>query len=440
MLVIILAPLPLGSNREWSWTLLAVLISGLSLIWLLLSASKPKSISTQLNPGIYLLFLLTCAWVLIQASGWLPVSWHHPLWSMTSEALGTKPGGSISVSSEDSQTALMRLLSYALVFFLSFQFGKSRKNALQAIRLLAFAGLAYAIFGLIKYWSGDAGLFWLQETSISSVHSTFINRNSYATYAGLTLLCAIAWFYQSVSVHRSNRVYEMPQGREIRIEQFILKTWKPLTAILLLSTALILTNSRGGFISSFLGCIVLLIALNARQKIKTQRSKAIIVTVITVAALAFFMSSEVLLERMDKIDVEGNQRLAVYELIAEPLKQGHFKGLGYGTFSDSFRMYRSDEISGHYDKAHNTYLENIFELGWPAALLLFTSIGWLAIICLKGIKQRGRDWVYPATGLAATVLVGVHSAFDFSLQIPAVAVTYTCIIGIACAQSYSSRL
>jgi len=43
-----------------------------------------------------------------------------------------------------------------------------------------------------------------------------------------------------------------------------------------------------------------------------------------------------------------------------------------------------------------------------------------------------------ATGISATVLVGIHSYFDFSLQMPAVAMTYACIMGIACAQSYSS--
>ncbi len=129
--------------------------------------------------------------------------------------------------------------------------------------------------------------------------------------------------------------------------------------------------------------------------------------------------------------------MTVYELVSRPLKQGHMQGLGYGTFSDSFRMYRDEQLNAQYDKAHNTYLENIFELGWPAALLLFASIGGLGLVCLNGLRNRGRDWVFPATGLAATVLVGVHSAFDFSLQMPAVAMTYACIMGVACAQSYS---
>ena len=93
----------------------------------------------------------------------------------------------------------------------------------------------------------------------------------------------------------------------------------------------------------------------------------------------------------------------------------------------------------HYDRAHNTWLENLFELGIPAALALFLSIGGLALTCLRGVRERHRDWAIPATGVAATVLVGVHALLDFSLQIPAVGILYACIMGVACAQSWSSR-
>ena len=40
--------------------------------------------------------------------------------------------------------------------------------------------------------------------------------------------------------------------------------------------------------------------------------------------------------------------------------------------------------------------------------------------------------------VAASVLVALHALLDFSLQLPAVAVLYACIMGVACAQSYSS--
>ena len=74
----------------------------------------------------------------------------------------------------------------------------------------------------------------------------------------------------------------------------------------------------------------------------------------------------------------------------------------------------------------------------PAALALYVALAGLALTCLRGVRRRHRDWVFPATGVAASVLVALHATVDFSLQIPAVAILYACIMGVACAQSYSS--
>ena len=43
------------------------------------------------------------------------------------------------------------------------------------------------------------------------------------------------------------------------------------------------------------------------------------------------------------------------------------------TFEEAFRLFYSHQIGGgNWDKAHNSYLELVFELGWPFALLLFS--------------------------------------------------------------------
>ena len=92
----------------------------------------------------------------------------------------------------------------------------------------------------------------------------------------------------------------------------------------------------------------------------------------------------------------------------------------------------------HYDRAHNTWLENAFELGLPAALILYGAMFGIAMTCWRGVRRRHRDWVYPAAGVGVSVLVGVHAVLDFSLQIPAVAMLYALVMGVACAQAFSS--
>jgi len=455
LLVVILAPLPLGSNREWSWTLCAVLISTLTLAWSLLSLLSPAKQTLRLHPILIAAFALVCAWAVLQTSGAVPDTWKHPLWAMSSGLLAagntTQLPGSISLAPDDTFTAVMRLLTYGLVFFLAFQWGRDHRLAKRTLQWLVLAGLAYAIYGLVTFWSGSGTLFWFEDPGFrQDLRSTFVNRNHYATYAGLVLLCAIALFYQHIAVH-SGPSSPMPSRGRIppgarmtsrmeRFEQFALEVWKPLIVILLLSTSLILTHSRGGFISTLVAAAVLIYCFNYRSRIRSGRSLAAIGLAAGIAAISFWLTSEVLLKRIDQTKLDDNLRFIAYEVISESTRDNPILGFGYGTFADSFRLYRTDAIDAYLDRAHNTYLENAFELGWPAALLLFAVIALLFLICIRGLRQRGRDWIYPATGIAATVLVGIHSYFDFSLQMPAVAMTYACIMGTACAQSHSSSL
>jgi O-antigen ligase len=140
------------------------------------------------------------------------------------------------------------------------------------------------------------------------------------------------------------------------------------------------------------------------------------------------------------MSLESETRDEVYRLTLGAIKDNAWLGIGYGAFEQGFRLYKDASIAAlRYDKAHNAYLENMFELGIPAAFMLFAAVFNVAWICLKGVFRRHRQWVYPATGFAASVLVATHSCVDYSIQIPAVAITYALLLGASCAQAFSSR-
>jgi O-antigen ligase len=234
------------------------------------------------------------------------------------------------------------------------------------------------------------------------------------------------------------RPYALPQDREARVEAFILAAWKPLTGLLLMVAALILTHSRGGFVATLAGVIALLALLDRRARGGRASSRALVVSALAVAGIGFYLTSEVLLDRINRTDITTEERLAVFANVNRAIGDNPVLGFGYGTFADSFRLYDQNEAAVHYDRAHNTWLENAFELGLPAALALYLALGGLALTCWRGVRRRHRDWVFPATGVAASLLVGLHATVDFSLQLPAVAMSYALVMGVACAQSYSS--
>ena len=437
---VLLSPLPFGSNRAWSWSLFAVLFAVCGVIFFVqvLLGKRSLHVSFKSLLGAGFLGCMVVVWIIIQTATSVPDSWTHPFWKLATESLSTVVSAHISVDVNATFTALMRLLSYALVFCLSCQLNRERDKAELTFKALAYAGFVYALYGIVICIGNFNTILWFDKwVGQGNLSSTFITRNSYATYAGLSLLAAVPVLFEAI---KSSAKYGLSTnyGRQYFYEKLLIKGWFPLLVVLTVFCALLMSQSRGGFLSTLIGVISLLIVLMLSNKMPQKRSLFIFVCALGfIIWLAFSNSFDTLISRFDS-PKEIRGREAVYSLLSNISIQNNPFGLGYGTFENSFRLYRDESIDGFYDKAHNTYLENIFELGLIQAYALFLSILWLALICLRGVWKRKRDWLYPALGFSASVLVGTHSFYDFSLQIPAVAYTYALILGAGVAQAYPS--
>lgn len=440
--VILLAPIPFGANRPWAWSLYALLLALAGLIACVAVLSNRTDIRISLQPVKYPLYLISIpiAWSLFQSSGFAPVSWEHPFWQLTSEQLPVPVEAHISLTPKETASALMKLVSYLLVFFMSLQFNRSSERAAFTLKSIAYAGLVYAVYGLVMTLGQYNMVLWFDKwTYRESVTSTFINRNSYATYAGLTLLSCFPLLFEKM---QSSLQYGIKNhyGRQYFFENIIVRSWFPLLLIIIISTALCLSLSRGGFLSTALAVLTFFIVLLLSRKIKNNSAVMLLFAVIGIIALAVWgQSGANLSERLASISSENQDRLLVYDILSKANAENRWLGVGYGSFDNSFRLYRDESITAYYDKAHNTYLENIFELGLLQASTLFAAVFAVALICLRGVWLRRRNWIYPAIGFSASVLVGVHALVDFSLQIPAVAFTYALIMGAAVAQALPTR-
>ena len=136
------------------------------------------------------------------------------------------------------------------------------------------------------------------------------------------------------------------------------------------------------------------------------------------------------------MDLEA--RPEIFQLTLKALADHPWIGTGLGTFTTVFEAYRTPDLLFFVNAAHNDYLENMLELGIPAALLLFGSVLALFVMCVRGAIRRRRDAILPCVGVGVTALVAMHSLVDFSMQIPAVTVTYLMLLGAAVAQSIPS--
>lgn len=446
MLVVTLAPLPFASNRPWSWNLLAGLIAVITLLWSIYWVVSQKRLK-RLPPRLALwAFAAALLWAGLQAltPGFLS-AWTHPVWLMAGAELPEmKVSAYISLAPDNTIDALIRLLSYGMVFWLAFQLSIERHDARWMLSWLTGAGFLYAFYGLIVHWGGYQTILWFSKwaSAPENLNSTFVNKNHFATYAGLILLCAVMLLFQNALQNKLKpmTVYTAPyKGVWRELELALAQNWVLLLAIIIILTALLLSNSRGGVLSTIFGIWVLILAM-WRQPDKLLKYFVILLGIIIIVVFfTYYWSGVFLSQSWEQVSVDKSVRESVYHLVGRAIEDNPWAGFGLGTFEDSFRLYRDETIPISFPQAHNVYLESLFELGVPAASLLLLSIFSIVLRCAWGFFLRRHAWLYPALGVAASVLAGVHSLVDFSLQIPAVAVTYACILGIACAQAYSSR-
>ena len=445
---ILLSPIPFGANRPWAWSLYALLLALIGLIASVAILSGRASMRFSIQPVNYPLYLILIpiGWILLQISDFAPVNWVHPFWQLAAEQLPDTVQAHISLAPQETATALMKLGSYLLVFFISLQFNRHHENAALTFNRLAYAGFIYAIYGLVIYLGRFNTLLWFETWApMNSVTSTFVNRNSYATYAGLTLLASFPLLFEKM---QSSFQYGIKNnyGKQYFFENVLVRGWFPLLLIITITTALFLSQSRGGFLSTALAVLAFFIILLLRREIKNNvvvnNNVAVMLLMGTISLVSWGVlerSGDKLIDRLDATSPENEGRLLVYNILSKANAENSWLGVGYGSFEKSFRLYRDETIIGYYDKAHNTYLENIFELGLLQASSLFIAIFLVALICLRGVWMRQRNWIYPAIGFSASLLVGTHALVDFSLQIPAVAFTYALMMGAAVGQSLPTR-
>ncbi len=440
LLLLAVVPLPLGSNRPWAWAPLALSVGAILGLRMLAAFGRREALSMPWPAGLAIATTLAVmAWAWLQGtSGLLPEAWTHPIWKEVAAAgLDVEP--IVSLAAERSRDNLMRLMTYGAVFFLALTFARDRKRARTLFRLLLLVIGLEALYGLLRDFAG-LQLFPWEETGQAgtAVTGTFVNRNNFATYLNLGILIGAALLFEGVM--RAAAAHDLRRLVVAFLDEVMGKRSLLLATLLLLISASLLTGSRGGFLSlaAALVLFVFLVMLLARPRLS--RALGSLAALVFLAWVLLGLSGSLTLERLTRDDESGSNRLLAYTVAIELIGERPWLGHGYGTFAEAFLPHRDERFEGQhfvYRKAHNTYLEHAVELGLPATAFLYLGPIVLSGFMLRGVFRRRRDRIFPLVGVTATLLVGVHALVDFSLQIPAVAVTYAAILGTAVVQSVS---
>ena len=443
LLVVALAPLPFGSNRPWAWSLLSLCVAVLLILWAIAAFIDTNTI--QISWGRYrpllILFGLFIGWSVFQALAPVPKQFWAPGWARLSETLGVATTGVISTDPEQSLTSVMCLLAYAGIFWLGMQVGRRTHYANLALWSVALAGLAYALYGIIVQLEGSNTILWFTKWSYkNSLTSTFVNRNHFAIYAGLSILCTLA-----LIANEARKATEASIATRSGFIQLLDNLSMQIVILaftfMILATALLLTQSRAGAMMTVVGIIVFLAMLATTSTFAAK--SAIRFGLVILIAGGFFgvISGSLLMSRIIDVAENISERIIVYKTTLHAIGDRSFLGYGLGSFASVYPSYRGSEFSPNdatYDYAHNIYLQLALESGLIGAILLLLTIILVLMVCGWGARQRHRNGFFASLGVAATILVGGHGLLDFSLQIPAIAASYCLILGVAYAQAWST--
>lgn len=422
LFILVALPIPVGSNRTWAIGLFTLFIGATTLLWAIGQWHGVFKESRALKPALPMLAMLLFSqlWVAIQ---WL---------------------SGVTMDSGATAQALIIGLGYTLLFVLVINLFHTRKRLTLLLGTLVVSGTLQAFYGSFITLSGFEGLF---GRAGGSTTGTFINRNSLAGYLGLTLSAGIGLLLalRDTRPFSWTQMIELLMGPKARLR----------LALVIMVIALVMTHSRGGNASFFIGLMVVGAVFVLRNKENRLRNSLILASLVLIDVLVisqYFglerLKDRVMSTQLTDTVVNGEivQRATEIRgdvfMYALPLAQDKpIIGQGAGSFEAVFPQYSGEDIRLHFDLAHNDYIQFAIEYGvlgtLPLALFVLLALYW----AFKAIWQqkslyRGGIGFGAAMGIIAILS---HATVDFNLQIPANAATFVVLCAIAVLANHHRR-
>ncbi|MDP2226284.1 MAG: O-antigen ligase family protein [Moraxellaceae bacterium] len=420
--LVVWAPIPLGSNRVWSAELLQLLVAVIAANCCWLLARKKISPSAALRSSKLTLGLFFCiaVWSSIQL---LPLPYHDG-WQELSHDLNS------------TAYKLQKSILYTLVLFITLQLVNTRPRLQVFAHVIVISGVLQAVYAVITLLGGpqfDILTIKGMSSYKGDATGTFINRNHLAGYLEMTLAVGTGLLIASLELgeggkswrERIRRLLQAMLGGKARLRLFLV----------IMVIALVMTHSRMGnaaFFASMGICAVIGLML-FRQNSRSMVILFSSMIIIDVFIVSTWFGLERLVQRIEGTEIATEERTDVNATALPWVQENWLTGSGAGSFSSQFPAYRTADISGFFDFAHNDYLQILGEYGVIGGSF-FAAI---VLLCLYSAIQAQRERRNSLQrGMAFAAMMGImslliHSTVDFNLHIPANAMLFTILCSIA---------
>lgn len=298
---------------------------------------------------------------------------------------------------------------YLLIFIIAQDFFSNSRLIRNASVIFLFTGLLLGIDGIFQH---TFGIDFIRHKSImlrpefslikvNAVRATFQHYNDFGAY----LVIAISFIISLSLSERIKRIYR----------------WILFFSGIVLGICLLLTLSRGSWLS-FMAAIALMMFLSNKAK-KIIPLTAIILIILFLAIPEFRMMGAFTFGPSGDMD-----RFKVWQTAFAMIKDHPILGQGIGTFMANFRKYMPNLIIQY---AHNCFLQIWAETG---IFSLLSFLGFLVLLFSEWIKAFNKNHNLLILGLLCGIFgFLVHSFFDTDLYSLQLSVLFWFTVGLTTA-------
>jgi O-antigen ligase len=309
-----------------------------------------------------------------------------------------------------TRVELLKLAAYLLIFFLSTQAFRERRDLTNLLWFLILLCFSVSLLGIVQHFTSDAKIYGFRTlTAGGDPFGPFVNRNHFAGFVELTL----------------------PAGLALLIFRGLRRDMIPLTGLLTIVPvgAMILSGSRGGIVS--FGFEVAVLALLARLRKAPEGPRLVALAIVGFAALALvaWLGTGRALERFSTLhpgDVTLSRRATMVHGAAHIFFDHPIIGAGLGSLVAVYPRYET-VYDGHIvDHVHNDFMELLAEMGILGGLC---GLAFLWILVREARKSFTAEQGHFSRGIHAGAIAALcglllHSLVDFNLHIPSNALLF----------------
>lgn len=423
--VLVIVPIPLGSNRAWAWSILCAVSGFLILLlslrhtdWMKRRGVKPWLLATLLPATLVLV------WCVIQATWPLPSMANQWPWSFLQ---GTD--GRLSASPVQSIDSLMIAGSSVAGFLLGIWLSNRKSGATLALTAIMISGALDVAFGFLNdALTGSMRIFFFERFSAykaqEGISGFFVYKNAFACHTALAALSAFFLLQEESLKHMFPGQSRLRGVLLTLISSHAFGLWYFLLFCFLLA-GVFAADSR--LVSLSTAFIIPIGLFSAASRFRTA-----LITLFGAAAalISAMLMNSTLMARFITLEQSISTRVGIYEIAIKAILERPLSGYGLGSFKWIFWNLQPATEQNSYQEVHSTALEAIVSLGIPAFAILLSSFLIIGARISSGWHYGGGSRRWSAFGWSLLVFLTIQATLDFSLQIPAVSYTMATLLGV----------